>query len=180
MFTFYVDEDPDLDGWQKLVHVCRRWRCVVFASPHRLNLQLLCTNKRPVKKMLDIWPALPIVVSGGYDTVDGIENIIAALEHNDRIHKIIFEDISDQLLEGIGAVPPQPFPALTFLRLESSYESLPILPESILGGFVPHLQYLLFVALHSWRCQNYSCRPMTLLLSAFGIFHILDTFRPRR
>ena len=100
MFTFYVYEDPDLDGWQKLVHVCRRWRSVVFASPHRLNLQLLCTNKRPVKKMLDIWPALPIVVSGGYDTVDGIENIIAALEHNiklsSRILQISYWEESEQ------------------------------------------------------------------------------------
>ena len=147
MFTFYVYEDSDLDGWQKLVHVCRKWRSVVFASPHPLNLQLLCTNKRPVEKMLDIWPALPIVLSGGYDKVDGIENIIAALEHNDRMHKNIFEDISDQLLGGIGAMPPQPFPVLTFLRLESSYESLLILPESFLGGFVPHLQYLLFVGI---------------------------------
>ena len=147
MATFYVDEDPDLDGWQKLVHVCRRWRNVVFASPHRLNLQLLCTNKRPVKKMLDIWPALPIVVSGGYDAVDGIKNTIAALEHNDRIRKIDFENVSDQLLEGFAAVPPHPFPVLTFLRLESSYESLPVLPESFLGASVPHLQYLLFVGI---------------------------------
>lgn len=55
MFTFCVDQledDPDSDEWQRLVHVCLRWRNVVFASPHRPNLQLLCTNKRP-KKMLD-------------------------------------------------------------------------------------------------------------------------------
>ena len=96
--------------------------------------------------MLDIWPALLVVVSGGYDTVDGIESITVALEHNDRIHKIIFEDISDQLLEGIGAVPPQPFPILTFLHLES-YVSLPIPPKSLLGASVPHLQYLLFVGI---------------------------------
>ena len=147
MIAFYVDEDPDLDGWQKLVHICRRWRNVVFASPHRLNLQLLCTNKRPVKKLLAIWPALPIVVSGGYDAVDGIENTLAALEHNDRIRKIELEDVSDQLLEGFAAVPPQPFPVLTFLRLESSHESLPVLPESFSGASVPHLQYLLFTGI---------------------------------
>ena len=100
MFTFYVYEDSDLDGWQKLVHVCRKWRSVVFASPHPLNLQLLCTNKRPVEKMLDIWPALPIVLSGGYDKVDGIENIIAALEHNiklsSRILQISYWEESEQ------------------------------------------------------------------------------------
>jgi len=139
MFAFYVDQledDPDSDEWQKLVHVCLRWRNVVFASPHRLNLQLLCTNKRPKKKMLDTWPALPIVVSGEYDAVGGIENAIAAHELNDRIRKIVFKDVSDQLLEGFAAVPPQPFPVLTYLRLESSYGSLPVrvLPESFLGA----------------------------------------------
>ena len=40
-----VDEENDDDGlrqdrWVTLVHVCRRWRCVVFASPRSLGLRL--------------------------------------------------------------------------------------------------------------------------------------------
>jgi hypothetical protein len=29
-----------VESWQSLVHVCRRWRCLVFGSPRRLNLRL--------------------------------------------------------------------------------------------------------------------------------------------
>ena len=39
---FYADKDPPTKGgierWQSLVHVCRRWRSIVFGSPRRLNL----------------------------------------------------------------------------------------------------------------------------------------------
>jgi hypothetical protein len=45
-----------------LVHVCHRWQCLVFASPHSVGLKMLCTSTRPVKQMLDAWPALPIVI----------------------------------------------------------------------------------------------------------------------
>jgi hypothetical protein len=49
--------------WHSLVHVCQRWRYVVFNSPHRLDLRLLCTDRTPVTNMLHIWPALPIAIS---------------------------------------------------------------------------------------------------------------------
>ena len=40
-FEFYLDKDDidqidfsyDYDGWQTLVHMYHRWRCIVFASP---------------------------------------------------------------------------------------------------------------------------------------------------
>ena len=42
-FDFYLgkenaDELYDYDVWQILVHVCRRWRSIVFASPRRLDI----------------------------------------------------------------------------------------------------------------------------------------------
>ncbi|KAH9056310.1 hypothetical protein EDB87DRAFT_1260555 [Lactarius vividus] len=42
--------------WHILVHVCRRWRQITFASPRRLNLQILCIDGTPVRKNLGIWP----------------------------------------------------------------------------------------------------------------------------
>jgi hypothetical protein len=67
--------------------VCRRWRYIVFAAPRRLDLRLVCTDRTPVVRKLDVWPALPIVIRaaghGGFD-----DNTIAALEHNDRISEI--------------------------------------------------------------------------------------------
>ena len=53
-----------IEAWQTLVHVCRRWRSIGFASPHRLNLQLVVTPEMPAIDMLDIWPAFPLVVKG--------------------------------------------------------------------------------------------------------------------
>jgi F-box-like len=48
--------------WHKLVHVCRRWRCIVFDAPRRLDLELYCTENTPVRKLLHIWPELPLVI----------------------------------------------------------------------------------------------------------------------
>src|SRR5579863_3633783 len=72
--------------WRTLVHVCRRWRYVVFASPRRLDLRLFCTNRRPVKKMLDIWPPFPIYIYA-YQHIQplplrGVTNIMAALKQH--------------------------------------------------------------------------------------------------
>lgn len=127
--------------------------------------------------MLDVWPALPIALSGGYDAVNGIENTTAALEHNDRRRKLAFENVSDQLLEGFAAVPPHPFTVLTFLRLESSYESLPVLHLSR----VPHRRSLPLICWHCksrWRCQ-YCSRdlPISPLLgySTFWIHFARDS-----
>ena len=48
IFDFYRMADiQSLRGrpwrWHKLVHICRSWRQVVFASPLRLNMQLTCS-----------------------------------------------------------------------------------------------------------------------------------------
>ena len=68
VFDFYREEyeDENLDilvwGWIILVHICRSWRQVVFASPIHLDLKILCTSGTPVRKNIGIWPALPIVI----------------------------------------------------------------------------------------------------------------------
>jgi hypothetical protein len=49
--------------WETLVHVCRRWRNVVFASPRRLHLLLACNGGTPTRRSLDIWPPFPIAVT---------------------------------------------------------------------------------------------------------------------
>jgi len=36
------DYSHDYDEWQTLVHVCCRWRWIVFTSPRRLDLKLYC------------------------------------------------------------------------------------------------------------------------------------------
>jgi len=64
IFGVFMDDDFDRrhqGTWLRLVHVCRRWRCLVFASPRHLDLRLFCTPRRLLNN-LDIWPELPIVI----------------------------------------------------------------------------------------------------------------------
>ena len=133
-----------------LAHVCRRWRSVVFQSPLRLNLQLFCTRKTPARDTLDIWPPLPLIIFHNYeifgDETTGVDNMIAAFEHNDRVCQIELSYFSSPELEYIinSEAMQKPFPELTDLLL-SMYEddeSRPILPDSFLGGTAPHLRSL--------------------------------------
>ena len=69
--------------WKALVHVCRRWRNIVFASPQRLQLLLVCDGRTPVKRLLNIWPVWPITVHYSPNDEEGQDNIIAALERHE-------------------------------------------------------------------------------------------------
>ena len=129
------------------MHVCRKWRNLVFKSPRRLNLELSCSFGRPARAALDIWPPLPINISVyRYDKKSGdVDNIVAALEHNDRVCKINLWDVSRSNLEKILAVMQEPFMALTSLELRgTNYEIGKVArgPGSFLGGFAPLLRTL--------------------------------------
>jgi hypothetical protein len=131
------------DAWHTLVHVCRRWRHVVFASPRRLNLRLLCMNRR-LTKTLDIWPQLPIVihVDDKEDrSLPSVTDVISVLERNDRVCKMFIDDVPNSSLEAVVATS-EPFPALIELELASFKVDTPILPDSFLGGSVPSLRSL--------------------------------------
>lgn len=144
IFDWHLDDRDfyNMEGWQTLVHVCRKWRNVVFASPHRLNLQLFCTGKKPVRKILDVWPPLPIVISGYYRKITGEDNIMAALGHNDRVRRIHLQEVSSSLWEGFLAATQEPFPALTDVELHTSAKEPATVPDSFLGGSGPNLRYL--------------------------------------
>jgi len=125
------------------MQVCRRWRHVVFGSPRRLDLRLVCTRTTPVSRLLDIWPPFPITVylPSPFPVVDknGMENIIAALECRDRISDILIYDIRGPEFETLVTVLHEPLPVLTTVFLQSTDESVPVLPETFLGGSAPRL-----------------------------------------
>jgi F-box-like len=134
-----------LDAWHTLVHVCKRWRSIVFASPHRLQLRLLCTSKTPVQNALDIWPELLIVISDRpqMSKPNDTNNIIAALKQHNRVVEISIDDIPNLLLTRMGAMEMEnPFSALTSLHLLSTQMNAPALPDSFLGGSTPRLEKL--------------------------------------
>jgi len=131
----------DIEAWQMLVHVCQKWRNLVFESPHRLNLRLLCTDDSPVGKILDIWPALPIVIRSR-KTRMGEGNIVAALTHNVRVCGISIYCVNGSLWEKDLVAMQESFPALTHLHICPNYEAPPIVSDSFLGGSAPNLRYL--------------------------------------
>jgi len=133
----------DIMAWQPLVHVCRHWRCVIFGSPRRLNLRLVCTAKTPARDMLDVWPALPIYIRDmdlEASLEETLHNIIAALERSDRVREIDLWPVSSSHLETLLAAMQVPFPELTLLELWSYGEV--VLPDSFLGGSAPRLRSL--------------------------------------
>ena len=135
--------------WHILVHVCRRWRHIMFASPLRLNLKILCTYGTPVRKSIDIWPAFPIVIR--YDTYGSPgtfaptdeDSVTAALEHTSRVCKVILPSVTGAQLGRIAEVMQEPFPALTHLVLWLEDRNIPVLPGQFLGRSAPCLQELI-------------------------------------
>jgi hypothetical protein len=132
--------------WHVLVHVCRRWRQIVFASPLRLDLQLLCTYGTPATKYLACWPAFPIVVSYNSElklTPNVEDDVIAALEYHSRISQIKLA-ISSSLWSRMATVMRKPFPALTSLSVYTMDKNVPSIPSGFLGGSAPCLREIQF------------------------------------
>ena len=90
--------------------------------------------------MLDVWPLFPIVIRHFARPKLGGDNIIAALERNDRVCQITLK--LDQQWETVLDAMQEPFPVLTHLILSSVIEIARVVPDSFMGGFVPRLQYL--------------------------------------
>jgi hypothetical protein len=126
-----------------LVHVCRRWRSLVFRSPRRLHLRLYCTPETPAKDKLDVWPALPLTVRGKMTISSGTDNLIAALGQSIRVYGISLRYLARWQFENIMAAMQVPFPMLTLIsmRLTSHDETLSAIPNSFLGGSAPSLRF---------------------------------------
>jgi hypothetical protein len=145
-FSFYMDQAQE-DAWHALVHVCQRWRYVVLGSPRRLNLRLLCTRRSPVRRMLDIWPPLPLVISDPCLTTiwrrkHGASDMVAALGHKDRIVEITLCYVPSWIWQNLLDAMQESLPALTNLSLGSNMSPSPLLPASFLGGSAPLLRSL--------------------------------------
>ncbi|KAH9975319.1 hypothetical protein BGW80DRAFT_90271 [Lactifluus volemus] len=103
----------------------------------------LLQRRTSVKEMLDVWPPFPIEIrSSGLG-----DNIMAALEHQDRICEINL-DLTYPECERLATVMQKPFPALTSLRLRSAlFEDVPVLPDTFLGISAPRLRSLFWEGL---------------------------------
>ena len=150
IFDFYVvlslgDDQTGIEAWQQLVHVCRRWRFLVFESPRRLNLRLLCTLERRIGRTLvsDVWPALPLVIEGiiDYSRIDMLPdmcNVMAALRQISRVSQVYLIGLTGWQFEDVFAAMQVPFPELTQIKSDGEID-VPDIPDSFLGGSAPRL-----------------------------------------
>ncbi|KAH8994374.1 hypothetical protein EDB86DRAFT_2926343, partial [Lactarius hatsudake] len=133
--------------WQRLVHVCQRWRRIIYASPRRLDLHLCCSNEMPFKnrkKNFRLWPDFPLTVV--FDIPEGEDDLIAALGCPARVRSINILTKCPDVSE-VVKVMRVPFPALTHLELsapeDNDYDPEVLdLPDEFLGGSAPCLQHL--------------------------------------
>jgi hypothetical protein len=145
--------------WDVLVHVCRRWRRLIFASLHRLHIKLSCTPGTPVRTHLNSWPAFPIIVDYGDDselTPSDEDNVIAALAHSNRIYALELAATKTQL-EKLVRVMQEPYPILKRLVLTSD-SNMPDLPDRFLSGSV--------LSLHALELESISFPLLPALLSS--------------
>ena len=108
VFDHQLTKREMIEWWQSLVHVCRRWRGLVFELPRRLKLQLFCTPRTPARESLDVWPALPLSIQGDVSEMP-VDNVIAVLEHSDRIRRIELNLHSTSQIKKIWTAIQVPF-----------------------------------------------------------------------
>ncbi|KAH9994174.1 hypothetical protein BJV77DRAFT_313349 [Russula vinacea] len=156
-------------GWFNLIHVCNRWRTVMFASPSRLDLYFVLgpNQKGDMKTIMSRRhsPPLPIEIdfNGWFEswgksvTTKEMDRILAALKQPDRIRGITLTGSADDLNKLFKATR-RPFPALENLALcERNYERLNI-PAAFLKGTDLHLRTL--------RLQHVSLPSISRFLSS--------------
>jgi len=91
---------------------------------------------------LDVWPPLPLLIKGDvFET--SVDNVIAELEHSDRICQITLDCHTSLEIEKLWTAVRVPFPELAALNLSMGYLlEGPVLPDSFLGGSAPCLRCL--------------------------------------
>jgi hypothetical protein len=168
VFDFYINTKPpyvkeEVEAWRSLVHVSRRWRTLVFQSPRRLNLRLVCTPKSPAKDRLDVWPALPLIVEKHRGPSSGTDNIIAALGQGTRVCTVYMHLEGWEVKEVLAPMQAS-FPELTDLGLLTYDKTTAVIPDSFLGGSAPRLETFFLMGIPFPGLSN-------LLLSAS---HLVD------
>ena len=138
IFRYFLDDSPR--HWPRLVHTCRKWRRVVFASHRALQLLLFCTHGTSidsVQKALHCWPAfLPVHVAVEYGGSPGLDppapedenNIMTLLKYSNRVTSISLT-ITSSLLEKLTAIE-RPLSELENLSLLSRVSELVTLPRT--------------------------------------------------
>jgi hypothetical protein len=131
--------------WHRLVHVCRRWRLIIYMSPRRLDLQILCKSGASIERILASWGTLPLTVrlKGGPKSKSLPKNIAIALRHPDRVREIDLGLTSTTVGSIVDAIlVKKPFQELECIRISIKDATGPSLlfGNLFLGGSAPRLR----------------------------------------
>ena len=181
--------------WNKLIHVCKRWRSLILGSPLRLDISLVCTRGTPVADMLAHSPLFPLVIDYDYNnhdyTIGDEEGIMLALQHRDRLRSICLSMPTSSLQKLIATMGDK-FPMLQYLRIEpltrrNIHLILPMAFEA------PHLRHLILnhfaspigsalltsavglVTLTLWWTHPSTYPPINHVLQTLSLLHRLET-----
>jgi hypothetical protein len=189
--------------WQKLLRVCQKWRRIVFSAPGRLKLELICTDGRPVRNTLHVWPPLPIrmlyfgtlsITIGDLrnpfrlgDDAD-LDDIISALEHKDRVCGMTLIHLQDSDMEAVLAAMQEPFPALIRSSFTQHICSIGLSegpPKSPIPSWVDLYHVCEFYAwiasyFHFWVYRSFFCLHLALTLFTLKVFPNPSTFNRTR
>ncbi|KAF8263062.1 hypothetical protein EI94DRAFT_1741925 [Lactarius quietus] len=132
--------------WYTLVHICRRWRHLVFASSIRLNLQLRCTFGTPVDDMLNHSPPFPLVLDYGPRilktwTAEDELGLLLASQYLPRVTEIMLS-APELTLAKLTTSMTEMAPRLETLILHSQTSEI-VLPKQFLEGGAPQLRRLI-------------------------------------
>ena len=129
--------------WRKLVHVCRRWRHLIYDSSSLLDMRLLLTDDSPSINSLNHLPPLPLVIDYSDRTMTMTrkdENIRLGLQQHSRVRRVTLRAPSSSLRIWL---PPmnQLFVKLRDLVLFSTTteEMSLVLPEALQAPDLRHL-----------------------------------------
>jgi hypothetical protein len=132
------------------VHVCQRLRQIIRGSPRSLGLFICSSIRSSFRKSLRYWPDFPILISHRISPGRGNDDLIAALEHPDRVLHASLEIMSPKVKEVLEMMKV-PLPALEVFHLtgpslgrdEGEDSSTVELPDDFLGGSAQCLHHLL-------------------------------------
>ncbi len=180
MFDFYLLRWQDVNHlwetgyqleWFNLLHVCRKWRAVLFASSSRLGLSFVLTPKRGgnIKTIISRhFPPLPIVINYNYQrrlTTTGMtkdmSRLLCALKLPDRIRGIdLYASSTNGELAKFFKAMKCPFPALESLAIRNKDDQVLKIPAAFLKGTNLHLR------LRSLKLRSICLTSISQLLSS--------------
>ena len=135
--------------WHRLIHVCQRWRSIVFRSPKFLDLALVCDPSTPVE-LIDIWPPLPIIIRDRINRHMPKDYAFqVAIAHLNHVRQIDLCFKSRSQLQRLASAMQKEFPALIHLSFDSDKfvdefddDSALAIPDGFLGESASCLQSL--------------------------------------